>query len=138
MAQDHGISDQNCSPWDFHPCAFPLSRRKRKCEMPGGASYSPAANASAMKWLESRPLPDRIIHLLSRLAFRGIYFPQMKRRDWARVLLRNRSSILKVILQALEMKRRSMMKQTSSPQDSSTGRNNTHVDPARRSWRAGE
>jgi radical SAM superfamily enzyme YgiQ (UPF0313 family) len=40
-----------------------------------GLSYSPAANACAMRWLESGSLPDRGIHLLSRLAFRGIYFP---------------------------------------------------------------
>jgi radical SAM superfamily enzyme YgiQ (UPF0313 family) len=94
----------------FSPLCISSEQAEAEVREAWGSSYSPAANASAMKWLESRPLPDRIIHLLSRLAFRGIYFPQMKRRDWARVLLQNRSSILKIILQALKMKRRSMMK----------------------------
>jgi len=68
------------------------------------ASYSPKTIVSAVRWLESKSYADRLIHLLSRLAFRGIYFPQMKRREWARVLLQNRSPILHLLVQALELK----------------------------------
>jgi hypothetical protein len=57
-----------------------------------------------MGWLESRSFPDRLIHLLCRLAFRGIYFPQMKRREWVRVLFENRGPILHLLVQALELK----------------------------------
>src|SRR6266571_2127013 len=67
-------------------------------------SYSPKTIASAVRWLESRSYGDRLIHLLGRLAFRGIYFPQMKRREWARVLLQNRSPILHLLVQALVLK----------------------------------
>ena len=68
------------------------------------ASYSPAAMASAMKWLETKSLKDQIIHLCSRLAFRGIYFPQMKWRQWARVLFENQGAILQVAAGALKQK----------------------------------
>jgi radical SAM superfamily enzyme YgiQ (UPF0313 family) len=67
-------------------------------------SYSPSAIASAMQWLERKSLPDRIIHLCARLAFRGIYFPQMKWGQWARLLFDNREPILQVAAGALKLK----------------------------------
>ena len=67
-------------------------------------SYSPPATHSAMQWLATKPLPDRIIHLCSRLAFRGIYFPQMKWRHWAELLFQNRATIFQVISAALKRK----------------------------------
>jgi hypothetical protein len=54
--------------------------------------------------LASRSFPDRLIHLLGRLAFRGIYFPQMKRREWVQILFQNRGPILHLLAQALELK----------------------------------
>jgi hypothetical protein len=44
------------------------------------------------------------MHLLARLAFRGIYFPQMKRCEWAQLLFQNRGPILRLLAQALEFK----------------------------------
>jgi len=91
----------------FSPSAISSEQAEAEVREAWELSYTPSANASAMRWLESRPFPDRVIHLLSRLAFRGIYFPQMSRRDWVRILLQNRGSILRVIAQALMMKLRS-------------------------------
>ncbi|HEV2178043.1 MAG TPA: radical SAM protein [Terriglobia bacterium] len=71
------------------------------------ASYDSVANSRAMQWLESQSLPDRIIHLVARLAFRGIYFPQMRRREWARVLFANRGPILHLVYQGLKLRFRS-------------------------------
>jgi len=92
---------------DFSPLGISSEQAEAEVREAWESSYTPTANASAMRWLESRPLPDRVIHMLSRLAFRGIYFPQMSRRDWVRVLFQNRSPIFKVISQALKMKVRS-------------------------------
>ena len=103
----------------FSPLCISSEQAEAEVREAWASSYSPAANASAMQWLASAPLPDRIIHLLSRLAFRGIYFPQMKRRDWVKILFQNRSSILKIILQALQMKHRSKMKKISRQEDPS-------------------
>jgi radical SAM superfamily enzyme YgiQ (UPF0313 family) len=63
--------------------------------------YSPQSNDAALRWMESKSFPDRIIHLCARLAFRGIYFPQMTWRQWAQVLLENRSAIWQVVSAAL-------------------------------------
>jgi radical SAM superfamily enzyme YgiQ (UPF0313 family) len=75
------------------------------------ASYSPAAIDSAMRWLGEKSLTDQIIHLCARLAFRGIYFPQMKWRQWAQLLFQNRAPILQLTSQALDMKFRSQRSQ---------------------------
>jgi radical SAM superfamily enzyme YgiQ (UPF0313 family) len=89
---------------DFSPLGISSEQAEAEVREAWESSYTPAANASAMRSLESCSLPDRVIHLLSRLAFRGIYFPQMSRRDWVRVLFQNRSSIFRVISQALKVR----------------------------------
>jgi len=60
-----------------------------------------------MDWLGSKSFADRLIHFFSRLAFRGIYFPQMKRRDWMHVLYENRGPILSLLGQAVILKLKS-------------------------------
>jgi hypothetical protein len=50
-------------------------------------SYDASAIAGAIERLRDKPFPDRIIHLFARLAFRGIYFPQMSWTEWAGVAL---------------------------------------------------
>jgi radical SAM superfamily enzyme YgiQ (UPF0313 family) len=88
----------------FSPSAISSEQAEAEVREAWKSSYAPAANAAAIRWLESRPFPDRVIHMLSRLAFRGIYFPQIRRRDWVRILFQNRNSIFKLIAQALKMK----------------------------------
>jgi radical SAM superfamily enzyme YgiQ (UPF0313 family) len=90
----------------FSPLGISSERAEAEVRQAWESSYSPAANASAMRWLERGTLPDRIIHMLSRVAFRGIYFPQMTRSQWVHVLIQNRWPILKLMLQALRMKLR--------------------------------
>ena len=43
-------------------------------------SYSPQTTALALKRIEGRPFHERTSMFFTRLAFRGIYFPQMKKR----------------------------------------------------------
>ena len=68
------------------------------------ASYSAEATAAALECLKDKPIAERIIHLCSRLAFRGIYFPQLKGRDWARLLFDNRGPIFQTLTSGLAMK----------------------------------
>jgi radical SAM superfamily enzyme YgiQ (UPF0313 family) len=68
------------------------------------SAYDPATTAAAMQWLEGKPIGERTIHLLARMAFRGIYFPQMTKRQWLRVVFENRRPIYNVISRAVEMK----------------------------------
>ncbi|MDQ6788212.1 MAG: hypothetical protein M3033_15510, partial [Acidobacteriota bacterium] len=56
-------------------------------------SNSPQRNAEALEAIKDAPLQYRMSHLVSRLFFRGIYFPQMRRRDWAKMIFQNRKPI---------------------------------------------
>jgi radical SAM superfamily enzyme YgiQ (UPF0313 family) len=84
------------------------------------SSYSPEANTAAMRWLASGSLADRIIHFLARIAFRGIYFPQMKMGDWIRILFQNRIAILRLIFQAVQMKYRPKLRTKPLPEGTKT------------------
>jgi hypothetical protein len=95
------------------PLGLSAAEAEAEVRQAWNASYSPAAMASAMKWLETKSLKDQIIHLCSRLAFRGIYFPQMRWRQWARVLFENQGAILQVAAGALKLKFASRPKEAS-------------------------
>jgi radical SAM superfamily enzyme YgiQ (UPF0313 family) len=84
----------------YTPLGISVARAEEETRQAWGASYDPATNSAAIKRLDLGPLWDRIIHLLCRLAFRGIYFPQMTRKDWARVLFQNRRPILRIVFEA--------------------------------------
>jgi radical SAM superfamily enzyme YgiQ (UPF0313 family) len=60
-------------------------------------SYSPEAIARAVHSISDQPVPFRINILLSRLFFRGIYFPLMKPLDWLKLLFGNRRTIMGLI-----------------------------------------
>lgn len=57
-------------------------------------SYSPERNWEVIDSLADTPIEIRISHLVARLFFRGIYFPQMGRWAWIKLLFSNRRSIL--------------------------------------------
>jgi hypothetical protein len=56
-------------------------------------SYSPASIASAVNSISDEPVGHRISILIARLCFRGIYFPQMGRWAWTKVIVQNRRTI---------------------------------------------
>src|SRR5579863_2890879 len=60
-------------------------------------SYSPEAIAHAVNSLSHKPVGYRINILVSRLCFRGIYFPQMGPLAWLKVIAQNSRSIFQVI-----------------------------------------
>lgn len=57
-------------------------------------SYSPERNWEAINSIRSSPIQTRIGHIVARLFFRGIYFPQMSKRAWMKLLYDNRRSLL--------------------------------------------
>lgn len=97
----------------FSPQGISIDQVSAELRHAWESSYNPAANATAMKWLETRPLWDRLIHLFARLAFRGIYFPQMKRREWVRLLFDNRRLMPQLLSEAVKMRFRSRRERTS-------------------------
>jgi hypothetical protein len=64
-------------------------------------SYSPEAVAYAVDSLDGKPILYRINILVSRLCFRGIYFPMMGRLAWFKVIAQNRRAIFKLTKEGL-------------------------------------
>ena len=64
------------------------------------ASYSPERNAQAVAAIADRPFQYRAGHLVARLFFRGIYFPQMTRRAWLKLIADNRRVIYGLVKEA--------------------------------------
>lgn len=65
-------------------------------------SYSPAAIEKAVDSLNHKALGYRINILIARLCFRGIYFPQLDRFTWVKILFQNRRTIFKLIKQGFD------------------------------------
>jgi radical SAM superfamily enzyme YgiQ (UPF0313 family) len=60
-------------------------------------SYSPAAIESAIESIADEPAAYKISHLMSRLFFRGIYFPQKGAWNWFKLAVQNRRAIGRVV-----------------------------------------
>ena len=68
-------------------------------------SYSPEAIANAVASVAHKPLGYRVNILISRLCFRGIYFPQMGRFAWVKTIAENRRTIFNLIKEAFQSRR---------------------------------
>ena len=69
-------------------------------------SYSPESTARALEQIEGRPFHERAVMFFTRLAFRGIYFPQMTKRHWVALLWHNRVSFLKILYEGYQLHRK--------------------------------
>lgn len=70
------------------------------------SSYSPERTAQAIDSIRDKPIADRTMHFVSRLIFRGIYFPQMGKRAWVKLLFANRRLIYTLAREGLFARRR--------------------------------
>lgn len=75
------------------------------------ASYSPERNAQALAYLKDKSVGWRIYHLILRLSFRGIYFPQMGPWAWTKVIARNRAVIFGLAKESVSEYRKKKKKQ---------------------------
>jgi len=76
-----------------NPLKMTIAEARAEVNQAWSTSYSPERNAEALEAIKDSPIGYRISHLVSRLFFRGIYFPQMRRRDWMKVIYQNRRPI---------------------------------------------
>ena len=74
-------------------------------------SYSPERNYEAITAIKDAPIDVRISHLVARLFFRGIYFPQMSKTAWLKLLFDNRRSILTLTGEGIGTWRRAKKRQ---------------------------
>src|SRR5689334_18679623 len=85
-------------------------------------SYSAAGIASAVNSISDQPVGQRISILIARLCFRGIYFPQMGRWAWTKVIVQNRRTIYNLAKEGIitwRTARKSVVQQARSAQTAS-------------------
>ncbi|MDX6405273.1 MAG: hypothetical protein QOH70_2728 [Blastocatellia bacterium] len=83
------------------PLKMTIPQTQMELDKAWTASYSPQRNASAVDSLSSKPIDVRIIHFAMRLVFRGIYFPQMNKRAWVKLIVANRRPIYRLVKEGI-------------------------------------
>ena len=68
-------------------------------------SYSPEAIAAAVEAAGGKTVGHRATILIARLFFRGIFFPQLGRWDWLKVIAQNRRAIFGLLREGLGKRR---------------------------------
>jgi len=76
------------------PLKMTVEEARRETISAWERSYSPERNLEAIKMIANSPIEVRISHFVARLFFRGIYFPQLRKRDWFKLLFDNRRAIM--------------------------------------------
>jgi radical SAM superfamily enzyme YgiQ (UPF0313 family) len=84
----------------YTPEKITIAEAEAEVRQAWSRSYSPEATEQALKRISHRPLRERSVMFCARLAFRGIYFPQMSLRHWLLLLWRNRRPLFSLCLEA--------------------------------------
>ncbi|HYJ45370.1 MAG TPA: radical SAM protein [Pyrinomonadaceae bacterium] len=96
------------------PLKMTIDETQEELDRAWAASYSPEANRRAIDSIKDQPINYRLIHLVMRLFFRGIYFPQMTKRQWLKVIAANRRTIFTLLKEGIGRSRRSSRPPESS------------------------
>ena len=84
-----------------NPLKMTIDEAKAETFNAWARSYSPERNWEAINSIKDAPIQVRIGHLVARLFFRGIYFPQLSKWAWIKLLVENRKSILSLTTEGL-------------------------------------
>ena len=82
------------------PLKLTIEQTHQEVNHAWASSYRPEAIAEAVDSMSDKPLGHRLNILIARLCFRGIYFPQMGRWAWVKVIADNRRTIFKLVAEA--------------------------------------
>ena len=88
------------------PLKMTISEARTEVQKAWSSSYSAKRNAQALKSIFDAPVQYRIGHLIARLFFRGIYFPQMSRWAWIKLIAQNGGTIIGLTREVLVVRRR--------------------------------
>jgi len=89
----------------YSPEKITIAEAEAEVRQAWSRSYSPEATQEALQRMAERPFRERAAMFFSRLAFRGIYFPQMAKRQWLSLLWKNRQSLLSLCSEAFQILR---------------------------------
>lgn len=94
-----------------NPLKMTIAEAKDETFSAWDRSYSPERNWQAIQAIRDKPIQVRIGHLVARLFFRGIYFPQMGSWAWVKLILQNRKTVLSLTKEGLGTWRRTRKRQ---------------------------
>jgi radical SAM superfamily enzyme YgiQ (UPF0313 family) len=92
------------------PLKMTIEQAQDEVDKAWRTSYSAEANQHALEAIADRRIDYRLMHLISRLFFRGIYFPQLTKMDWTVLVVQNRRPVLKLAKEAVSLYRNSRKK----------------------------
>jgi len=75
------------------PLKMTIKEARAEVDRAWASSYSPERNAEALRSIGHAPVQHKISHLVARFFFRGIYFPQMNKRAWLKLIAQNRQTM---------------------------------------------
>ena len=78
------------------PLKMTIKEARAEVDLAWSSCYSAEANSQAVNAVADRHIKYPVSHFVARLFFRGIYFPQMSKRAWLRLLFQNRQTISKL------------------------------------------
>jgi radical SAM superfamily enzyme YgiQ (UPF0313 family) len=79
------------------PLNMTIPQVQKELEEAWTVSYSPTRTERALDSLADKSIHHRAMHLVMRILFRGIYFPQLNKRAWLKVIIMNRRPIHKLV-----------------------------------------
>ncbi|MDX6696095.1 MAG: hypothetical protein QOF02_3698 [Blastocatellia bacterium] len=83
------------APFEMAHAPLRMSIKEARAEVneAWARSYSAERNAEAVGAIGEAHIQYRISHLVARMFFRGIYFPQMNKRAWLKLIAQNRQTM---------------------------------------------
>lgn len=91
------------APFEMAHAPLKMSIKEARAEVNRAwvESYSPERNAEALRAIGDANIQYRISHLIARLFFRGIYFPQMSKWSWLRLIAQNRQTMFALLREGI-------------------------------------
>jgi radical SAM superfamily enzyme YgiQ (UPF0313 family) len=83
------------------PLKMTIPEAQQELQHAWEASYSPARISEALDAISDKGVGWRIFHFCMRIAFRGIYFPQMGVMAWTKVVVSNRKTIYRLMRESV-------------------------------------
>jgi radical SAM superfamily enzyme YgiQ (UPF0313 family) len=99
----------------YTPTAISIDQSEKEVREAWVRSYSAASISKALDKIKHRPFGERAVLFATRIAFRGIYFPQLSKRQWLGVVWENRSSLVSLIREGIAKHRNRKKGQLQPP-----------------------
>ncbi len=83
------------------PLKMTIPEAQIELEHAWASSYSPERIAEALASISHKSIGWRVYHFVMRVSFRGIYFPQMNKRAWVKLMAQNRRTLFSLTKEAI-------------------------------------